>query len=45
MIDKGRKYLKSIIWIEFKHFDLTNKKLITHSDELMELFDKISIKG
>ncbi|MDM8538759.1 acyl-CoA thioesterase [Desulfobacterales bacterium HSG17] len=45
MLDKDRKKLKSIIWIEFKHFDLTSGKLTKHSNELMELFDKISIKG
>ncbi len=45
MLDKNRKYLKSVIWIEFRHFDLTSGKLIKHSDELMELFEKMSIKG
>ena len=45
MFDKNRKALKSIIWIEFRHFDLTEGKLSKHSDELQELFNKISIKG
>jgi len=45
MLDKNRKNLKSVIWIEFRHFDLTNEKLIDHSDELMELFGKISMRG
>ncbi len=45
MLDKNQRSLKSVIWIEFKHFDLKNGKLIRHSDELMLLFDKISMRG
>lgn len=44
MADKTGKYLKSVIWIEFRYFDLKNAKLITHSNELKELFNKISIE-
>ena len=45
MLDKTRNYLKSVIWIHFRNFDLPSGKLIKHSDELMGLFDKISIQG
>ena len=45
MWDKKRYRIKSVIWIKFTHFDLANKKPVQHSDELMELFDKISISG
>ena len=45
MLDKTRNYLKSVIWIQFRHFGLQSGKLIKHSDELMELFDKISLRG
>ena len=45
MLDNTRKYVKAVIWIEFKYFDLTNGKLITHSAELTELFVKILIRG
>lgn len=45
MLDKKRMAIKSIIWIEFRHFDLKKVKLARHSDELMELFNGISIKG
>lgn len=45
MLDRSRKYLKSVIWIEFKHFDLGSGKLTSHSDELMELFDKMKINN
>lgn len=45
MRDKNRHHIKSIIWIKFTHFDLANKKTIQHSDELMKLFDKISMVG
>ena len=45
MLDKNRKYLKSFVWIEFRHFDLMNGKPIDHSEELMELFNKISMIG
>jgi acyl-CoA thioester hydrolase len=41
MFDNTRKNIKSIIWIEFRHFDLTKGKLIEHSVELMDLFGKI----
>jgi len=45
MWDKNRHRIKSVIWITFTHFDLANKKSVQHSDELMELFDKISMGG
>jgi YbgC/YbaW family acyl-CoA thioester hydrolase len=45
MFDRNRKIIKSIIWIEFRYFDLTKGKLAKHSEEMMELFNKISIKG
>ena len=45
MLDKNRKSLKAVIWIEFRHFDLTKGQLITHSEELMALFEKILKNG
>lgn len=45
MFDNNRKILKSIIWIEFRYFNIEKAKLAKHADELMELFDKISIKN
>jgi DNA repair ATPase RecN len=45
MFDNNRKILKSIIWIEFRYFNIAKAKLAKHADELMELFDKISIKN
>ncbi len=37
--------LKSVIWIEFRYFDLAKGKPGRHPDNLMELFDRITIKG
>lgn len=45
MLDNNRKIVKSIIWMDFKYFDLINAKLTKHSDELMELFEKILVEG
>lgn len=45
MLDKKQRRLKSVIWIEFKHFNMKNGKRIEHSDELMLLFDRISMRG
>ncbi len=45
MLDKNHKYLKSVIWIEFRHFDLTKGQLVKHSEELMERFENMLKRG
>lgn len=35
------KDLKSVVWIEFRHFDLVRKKPASHDRALMALFKKI----
>ena len=37
--------LKSMVWIEFRYFDLALGRPGFHPEDLMELFDKIVIKG
>ncbi len=38
------KIVKSIVWIEFQHFNLAQKRLAHHSEELTALFEKIVFK-
>lgn len=45
MLDKNHKYLKSVIWIEFRHFNLAKGQLVEHSEDLMERFDKMVKRG
>lgn len=37
--------LKAVTWIKFRHFNLAQGKPAKHSEELMSLFDKITIRG
>lgn len=43
MLGKDRNHLKSVIWTGFKYFSFANGNPIKHSDELMQLFESISI--
>jgi len=45
MTGAGSRDLKAVVWIEFRHFDLTGKRLARHPDELMALFGKIVLPG
>lgn len=45
MTDITRKALKSVTWIEFRHFDLARKTQARHSDQLMNLFEKMAVHG
>ncbi|MBI9092858.1 MAG: thioesterase family protein [Desulfobacterium sp.] len=45
MLDKNHKSLKSVIWIEFRHFDLAKGQRVEHPEELMERFDKMVKRG
>ncbi len=40
-----RKDLKSVTWIEFRHFDLACQTPARHSARLMDLFQKIAARG
>mgnify|MGYP000247637648 CR=1 FL=1 len=38
MYDENKKYLKSVIWSSFIHFNLLEQKREKHSEELMQIF-------
>ena len=41
MWDKDRKVLRSLCWMSFVHFDLKANKVAEHSEEYMQLFEKV----
>lgn len=41
MWDRKRLQLKSVIWITFVHFHLSQKKAVKHSKEFMDLFHEV----
>ncbi|MEO6130915.1 MAG: thioesterase family protein, partial [Saprospiraceae bacterium] len=42
MYDAERK-LKSLLWAQFIHIDIQKAKSLAHSEELQEIFDKVSM--
>jgi acyl-CoA thioester hydrolase len=45
MLDKGEKYLKSLIWFEFVYISLSNGRPVKHPDELMSLLTSAAFSG
>lgn len=43
MWDKDKKQLKAVSWMSFVHFDLRANKVVEHSAEHMELFNKVGL--
>ena len=41
MWDRDRKVLRSLCWMSFVHFDLKANKVAEHSEEYMQLFEKV----
>ena len=43
MLGHDQRTLKSVIWTEFRHFDLNRARPIGHSSELMDFFGRIAV--
>lgn len=43
MWDEGKSQMKSLLWSNFVHFDLTGNKVIDHSEEFMDLFKQVHL--
>lgn len=43
MYNEDKSQLKSVVWFNFVHYNLANQKVERHSEEWMELFEKICL--
>lgn len=43
MYDKRKTHVKAVLWTRFFHFDFGLGRAITHSDEMMKLFETLHV--
>lgn len=41
MYNQNKSTLKSLLWVKFVHFNIRNQKSEIHSEEFMDLFEKV----
>lgn len=43
MWDQNRTQIKAVLWTNFVHYNLTNKRAQAHSEDFMQLFENVAL--